>query len=187
MRAVDALEIAKDFRGLFNPGTFAKWRFAGSIRRGRSNVKDIEHVIIPVFRDRLDMLGQVEGRVNLLWEQLDAMVESSRVDKALYRRKDSPKLTFRWGEKYRGVDYQGIKHELFLASPENWGVIFGIRTGSALFSQHVVTEMLRGGVYRVQGGNLTLQKDGSIVPCASEQDWFAAARMEWLKPSQREV
>jgi DNA polymerase/3'-5' exonuclease PolX len=77
---------------------------AGSLRRGKALVGDAEIVALPKYAP------------NLL-ARLDRMVAEQLIVKAAYGEK---RLT-RWGDKYRGFVYQGLRIELFLAEPDNWG------------------------------------------------------------------
>ena len=87
---------------------------AGSLRRGKALVGDGEIVALPKYAP------------NLL-ARLDRMVAEQLIVKAAY----GEKRTTRWGEKYRGFVYQGLRIELFVAEPENWGYILWLRTGPA--------------------------------------------------------
>lgn len=195
IRRADAEQRITIFRAMFPPELYERWELAGSYRRGKPDMKDIEHVIIPRFGAVVHgLFGDGGGQdVNLLWAHLDTLVATGIVQKAVYinHHKTGAKAgtvseTNRWGDHYRGVMCGGIKHELFIANRDNWGVIFGIRTGSAEFSQHVVTRIKDGGEYRVQGGHLTWQGSGAVVPCPDEETWLAAAGIPWIEPGERE-
>lgn len=168
-----ALAEAQEFARMFD-GCVLRWEFAGSLRRKKAEVGDIEHVIIP--------------NGGKLWAQLEELTfneDSMFSDPALPLRKAVySNGTNRWGEKYRGVEYKGFKHEMFIATPENWGSIFAIRTGPAEFSQRMVTQMHRYGL-RQQGG-VVVREDGSIFPTPTEQDFFRAAGEPWCEPEARQ-
>lgn len=85
---------------------------AGSLRRGKSAVKDGEIVAIP----KPGLLAYV-----------DEMVAHGGIDKAVY----GDKQTYRWGPLYRGMQVGEIKVELFLATEDNWGYQWWLRTGPA--------------------------------------------------------
>ena len=172
-----ALQLAHEFRALFPEDTYVRWEIAGSVRRKKPEVKDIEHVVIPSICNG-GLFG--ETPLNELWNYLEHLVATQVVSKAEYQ--DG---THRWGDIYRGVNYGGIKHELFGANLQNWGCQLVIRTGSALFSQRMVSKMLREGVYRQQGGYLTLQADSSRVDCPDEETFFRAAGVPWKNPEAR--
>lgn len=96
-----AYEDAVSFRGLFPEACCERWEFAGSVRRGRPAVGDVEHVIVPRWGEVTDPadLFAVPRRANLLWHHLDRLVcEGGGVGRACYG--DDGRR--RWGEKYRG-------------------------------------------------------------------------------------
>lgn len=82
----DALDDAQAFRALFPPACYERWEFAGSLRRRRPEVADVEHLIIPNHGDveRGDGLFTVTERVNLLWFHLDALLRGGQVRKHVY-------------------------------------------------------------------------------------------------------
>lgn len=174
----NALARAEEFKAMFPPETYERWEFAGSIRRLKPNVKDVEHVIIPKMGNS-GMFSDTE--INKLWDELEMHVLHGRLKKAVYS--DG---RFRWGDKYRGVWDGEIKHEMFLAVPDNWGCIFTIRTGSATFSRRLVSKLLSDGVYRQQDGFLVLQSTGERIPCPNEESFFNAACMKYRDPEDRE-
>jgi DNA polymerase/3'-5' exonuclease PolX len=177
-----ALADAEAFRDLFPPACYQRWEFAGSVRRRRPEVGDVEHVIIPSTGTVAsgDLFGTPE-QVNLLWFHLDCLVRAGSVEKATYGEGAS----FRWGSLYRGALFRGIKHELFTAGESNWGAILSIRTGPADFSQKLVTRIKDRGVLRMEEGQLRQQWNGKPVKCPDETAFFEAAGMAWIKPEER--
>lgn len=151
----EALADAMAFRDLFPREAYERWEFAGSIRRKKQHVADVEHVIIPAFGDVPGKdLFATPTRTNLLLTCLDGLVETSVASKHVYGGANG--ATWRWGEKYRGVDFRGFNHELFCADADNWGATLAIRTGPAEFSQRLVTGLLRQG---------RRNKDGKVWRC----------------------
>lgn len=177
-----AMEDAESFRALFPAACIERWEFAGSLRRRKSEVADIEHVVIPAFGDvpRGDGLFTVQERVNLLWHHLDAMVKAGTVSKHVYGG-----AGYRWGDKYRGVDYRGFNNEIFCADADNWGNTFLIRTGPAEFSQRVVTRLKDGGMYRQVEGYLIHVHTADRVPVPDEETYFRLAGMQYVPPERR--
>jgi len=99
-----AMEDAEAFRALFPLSTYERWEFAGSLRRRKPEVADIEHVIIPSFGEveTGDGLFTTSTRMNLLWFHLDSLMRGpAGLEKHWYGNGN------RWGDKYRGVDYRG--------------------------------------------------------------------------------
>jgi len=177
-----ALEDAEAFRALFPPSTYRRWEFAGSLRRQRPEVGDIEHVIEPAVGDveRGDGLFTIKEPTNLLWHHLDALLRGGHVTKHVYGA-----TGFRWGERYRGVDYRGFNHELFKADADNWGAILLIRTGPADYSERFVTRLKSGGMYRQQDGYVIHVASGRRVKVDSEERYFGLVGAEYVAPRFR--
>jgi hypothetical protein len=144
-----ALADAEAFRRIFPSAVYGRWEVAGSIRRGRSEVGDVEHLVIPRIGDLADpgdLFGETQP-TNLLWHQLDAMVTVGHVQPHVYQTVRGPQ--HRWGELYRGVSFRGFNHEIWTASPQSWGSLLLIRTGPAEFSKaFVIALQARGYIHR---------------------------------------
>jgi len=164
---------------------------AGSIRRQSPEVKDIEIVCIPSWGEQQKPGSLLPGdneSVNLL-HQAVANTEFIR-----WIKPGVPQIET-WpikpeGKYWRGLIRRGmfaapadVKLDLFLARPENWGVIFTIRTGSADFSRALVTYARDRTDYRVDGGEMKLQ--GGAMPCPDERVVFDALGLVYLDPRAR--
>jgi hypothetical protein len=156
----DAIAEAQAFRDSFPRDTYERWEIAGSIRRHRPEVGDIEHVVIPAFGIALGD-GLFGERTNLLFRELDRRVACGNLRKHLYGGK-SP----RWGELYRGVDVPwlysgGTLHEFFCADAANWGSVLAIRTGPAEQNPRLMNGLRTNGLRHYQG------RVWLCEPCAS--------------------
>ena len=180
----DALRDAEAFRALFPPSCYKRWEFAGSLRRQRPEVGDVEHVVEPAFELRQDPLGMFDNPVpyNLLFGRLDLCVASEEfVAKHLYGV-----TGYRWGEKYRGVDFRGFLHEIWCADEFNWGNILLIRTGPDSYSKQFVDTLRKGQNYRQQDGYLIHVASGERVRCPDEQTYCQFARLPYVRPEDRQ-
>lgn len=167
---ITAERHAAAFKAAFPPACYERWQVAGSIRRRRPGIGDVEHVVIPAITSKPDIEGMFGQTIesNALWDYLDAMVDNGDASKHVYGKSNKnqskiidgvlvpPNPTYRWGPIYRGVDYAGMTHEIFLATPETWGSILLIRTGPAWFSQYVMACLKRNTMYRHRAGGLVL-------------------------------
>jgi len=98
------------------------------------------------------------------------------------------------GEKLRGelpckytqrVLPQGIKLDLFFATPENWELIFAIRTGSADYSHKVLASGWVARGYKSIGGNLT--HNGKVIEVREEEDLFKRIGVPFALPKNRNI
>jgi DNA polymerase/3'-5' exonuclease PolX len=169
-----AKTLAEKIKGELAPGC-ERIEVAGSIRRQKPVIGDIELVAIPLFARSLfpDVNGQ-----SLLDIQLGNLVEQGRLipgDKN--------------GQNYKNFYIPAVddlKLDLFITSPEYWPVIFAIRTGSAEFSRRLVTPRNKGGFLpshlRVKGGSVW---DGDKqVELITEADFLELCG-GWVEPEKR--
>lgn len=153
---------------------------AGSIRRRRENVGDIEIVAIPKFA--FDLLG---GRG---YSELDGAIDRL-MDISLIGIWLAPTKT---GDRYKQFKlfYKGLdlcKLDLFIVSQETWGCQFAIRTGPASFSHRLVTPRRHGGLcpahLRFKDGRLWHNEVALETP--EEKDVFDFLGLPWCEPWQR--
>lgn len=166
----------------------ARIEIAGSIRRGKPEVGDIELVAIPSVMEatQLDLFGAARAveRRNLLDEALERLIEMRAI-----RRTPPDGARPAWGEHYKkmwiAAGGQVVQVDLFLAQEENWGAIYTIRTGPAAFSQALVTHLKLRTPYRQQDGALIIEATGELVPVPEEADYFRLAGAPYIEPEER--
>ncbi len=197
----DAINLSGEFTLLLAPYC-DRIEFAGSIRRQKAEVGDCEIVAIPkISRATLDLFG---GNIpeNLLLKRLDSLLADGRIRKAVYSNG-----TNRWGERYRGCEFKGVLHEVFMTPLSSFGPTLAIRTGSAEFSKVLVTGLLRNGKRNKDGKVWECERcpqnqgrgcvdgcsicDGTglklvrSIPVPTEEEYFKLAGIEWRKPELR--
>lgn len=173
---------------------------AGSIRRGKASVKDIELVAIPKRTVERVMVGLFseerefernhlhdwacnEGRALVQWIKpgtSDIVSWEPRADARYLRGLVSGGNTF--VSQAAQLREGGIKLDLFLTTRERWGATMLIRTGSADFSHAVAAHAQRVN-RRFDGGALTIA--GVTVETFEEEDVFALLGLEYVAPSCR--
>jgi len=151
---------------------------AGSIRREKQDdIKDIEVVCIskrlaPTFGGKPVL--PLHHRLDVL--RLDGIVRP-RLDK-LGREA--------WGLKFRRALWNDTPLDIFIVTPETWGVLFAIRTGNADFSHLLVSPRSIGGAmpdgYFVKEGRL--YGDG-LIETPEEESFFSALGLDWIEPRNR--
>jgi DNA polymerase beta thumb len=86
------------------------------------------------------------------------------------------------GKYWRGLLAAGIKLDLFIADPTNFGLILAIRTGSGEFTTALVTRAKEVGLPSVDG---YLTRGGERVVTPEEEDVFELLGLEWTDPALR--
>jgi len=162
MQLFQALHIAKRVKNLLAPHC-SRIEIAGSIRREKPEVKDIEIVAIPKPYDTGLFESGIATVVNQ-WQKVKGELPCK------YTQRILP---------------EGIKLDLFFAEPGNWGLIYAIRTGSALFSHHVLaTGWVKKG-YNSQNGYLYQNDQRFEMP--EEKDLFRLIGLPLLEPKFRDI
>lgn len=165
----EALEIARTLVAELEP-VCARVKVAGSLRRKRPHVSDIELVVEP-RPEPADLFGEVKP------------------DIASIRH-----VAQQWGEILKGGSryiqvrtlMRDLKCGLFLAHPPaNWWVILAIRTGPATLGQWAVSRMHDHG-YQCQDGRIIEKATGRELAVTSEADFFRAAGLPCLPPTRRD-
>jgi len=131
---------------------------AGSIRRRRPEVRDIDIVLIPR---------------PLMWQRIiNKLVEKGA------------KVVIR-GSKLARVVLERVQVDLNVASPENWGTILLIRTGSAYHNIRLMNRARSLGLkFSAARG---IMKDSKVVASRTEEEIFDALEMDYLAPEDREA
>lgn len=149
---------------------------AGSVRRGKADVGDIELVCIPRFQ---------ETDVNLFGKTQQASLLDARI------------LLTGWpimkgGDKYKQIMVlERYTVDLFIQpDPATWGVNFALRTGSADFARWLVTPRAKGGAlpFGMYVQAARLWQAGSVLPLETpeEADFFRLSGLPWIEPAERE-
>jgi DNA polymerase/3'-5' exonuclease PolX len=163
---------------------------AGSIRRGCQVVKDIELVVVPEWAEgerpasALFDLGEATPRVNLLhvWARSAGVHNCRWIKTGTSEVVDwVPKAE---GKYWRALVGEEIKLDLFLTTPEQWGLIFLIRTGSAEFSQAVMAYAKYYTRFHVERGTLCY-RNGLQLTTPTEQDVFDSLGLDFVEPRER--
>lgn len=176
MKLAQAQEIALHVAALLEPAC-ERVVVAGSIRRERVEVKDIELVGLPLFGQ--DMFGARDySRPSCLNEVIEQLVQGGKLE--------WDTLLPRNGDKYKRFVFPGsrIAIDLFLAVHGNMGNTLAIRTGNAKFSEALMSMAKRQGLQQ-KDGFLRRQLGGGVVPCETEIAYFNALGLQFVPPILR--
>lgn len=163
-----ATEIAEKTLGQLEPYC-ERIEIAGSIRRKKKEIKDVEIVLIPRVRDLL-----------LLKKQIDKWYKIKGKFPCLYTQRRLP---------------EGIGLDLFVATPDNWGLQLALRTGSKEYSHRVLAtgwsvkgfHSCKGILYPINsqmGEEAKLDKSRPVF-LREEIDVFNFIGLEWKPPEER--
>ncbi|HEV2704936.1 MAG TPA: hypothetical protein VGV59_03370 [Pyrinomonadaceae bacterium] len=175
---------------------------AGSIRRGCQDVRDLEIVVIPKWQEKpLGMFPDGGGRTN---ELLRWATRAELLGDLMWIKTGTAEIV-PWQPKAEGKHWrallkpQRIKLDLFLASAENFGYIFAIRTGHKDFSSGLLAHAKLHTPYQSERsyyeahpelkgeceGYLVESATGRRVETREERDVFELLGLEYLAPSER--
>jgi DNA polymerase/3'-5' exonuclease PolX len=167
---------------------------AGSIRRRRPDVGDIEIVAIPKTEKRVaDLFGEQYEDVDLLGEAVARFLDEGE----LKPRPDKNGHTTVNG-KSRRLLYCGAALDLFTTDADCWGSIFLLRTGPGEFNKQLVLKASAGGwlprgfffkdgrVWKLPPPyDASLVEYAKPVPTPEEEDVFRVLGYEYVPPEQR--
>lgn len=166
-----ALSIARQLAADLAPHV-VRVKAAGSLRRRRPEVGDIELVVEPKLVAG-DLFGAPAPDVQAV---KDVAARWGTIAKG--------------GDKYFQVEdlvgLEGLKCDVFLVTPPaSWGSILAIRTGPAELGKWAVTRMISRG-YRHVDGHVVRVSTGETVPTETEEQFFEYAGLPCLKPALRD-
>lgn len=171
-----AQNIAKDLVELARPAC-SRIEIAGSIRRLKSNVKDIE--LVAIVEDYTSLYERLSQAGRFIKPSVPDIIDWDPKPDAKY---------------VRMLLNQEIKLDLFVAHPENWGPLFMMRTGGAVGADGNPFNGFVPGVFsrwkKMSGGGkmvgcMPTMPDGLQLVCPEEQDFFDLLEMNFVPPEER--
>jgi len=154
MRLEQAQKLAQEIVEQVHPYC-ERVEVAGSIRRKKSEVRDVDIVLIPK---------------PLFWR---------RVVTTLQRVMDAKIV--KHGDSIAQLTIKGVNVDLYVANEQTWGALLLIRTGSAEHNIKLSQIALRKGMKLTHNG---LIKGGKVV-ASTEKEIFEALDLPYVKPELR--
>lgn len=159
---------------------------AGSIRRRRETVADIELVAVPRIASHVvpRLLEDDVEEVDVLQEALEQMLVAG----VLKPHPTDPKRGTRYSKVIEARS--GIQVDLFTARPTTFGLIWMIRTGPAEYSRGLVI-FARSRGFHVAGGEMHVGSLGcsatpcTFVPTPEEDDVYRVLGAHPIPPEKR--
>jgi DNA polymerase/3'-5' exonuclease PolX len=138
---------------------------AGSVRRRRSTVGDLEVVCVPKPYEPSPLFASGIALVVNQWEKVRGELPCR------YTRRILP---------------SGLPLDLFMVDPDGFGLQLAIRTGSADWSRRILASAWVRAGFHSEGGLLRDQW-GGVHPAPTEQALFDLIGLPWVDPTAREV
>jgi DNA polymerase/3'-5' exonuclease PolX len=175
---------------------------AGSVRRQKPDPKDIEIVLIPRWgtepvTGQADLFGANEARVNLAQRAIEAL-GSDRVQVIKPGMHEIVPWHLNSDGKYwrLAIPADGglVKVDVFVCTPETWGLNLMIRTGSGVGPSGTAADGFAPAMLvrwkQVSGGGMAYEAqlrgaNGGTHPTPEEADVFDAVRVRFVPPEQR--
>lgn len=172
----EALEIAAVVEADLKPHCL-RFQIAGSVRRRKPFVSDIEAVAIPATQGA-GLFGDIPE--SALYSYLHVHPERYRFIKGDHADGRYHQL---WLPEWE------MQLDLFLASADNWGITLVVRTGDALFCQALLTRWkylhhIPADQPGSVGGRLVTAA-GLEVPTPEEEDVFRLLQIRPVLPEER--
>lgn len=145
---------------------------AGSVRRGKPEVADLDLVVIPKFEVERDIFGTEIASRNSTWREIDRRIteEKWRVDRA-----GAEIVTFHAAD---------VQVDVFWASHENWGTVLMCRTGSKDHNIWLANwAMARGGKWHPNVGLYHQHRKTA----QTEEAIYEALGLPFIAPERREI
>ena len=145
---------------------------AGSIRRRKPYVGDIEILVIPKYDDGID---QLDKEIHILMGQGILSLRLNKLGRTIYGPKN---------KLLRHVQ-SGIGVDIFSTTEDGWAVSLVVRTGGKETNKVIASRaMERGMRFHAYGRGFT-QADGSELICRSEAGVFRAVGLAYQAPWER--
>ena len=154
MKLQEALAIANEAYHRLKPHC-EKIIVAGSIRRQKAVVRDIDIVLIP-------------SNPGLLSYEIDRL---------------GPPI--KDGEKLRRVNFNGTKVDIYYANPKTWATLLLIRTGSKKNNIRLCSRAQSLGMKLKANGDGIIDVDGKLIEIESEEQVYKVLGLPYQEPWQR--
>jgi DNA polymerase (family 10) len=155
MKLEEAERLAQDFIEEIRPFC-ERIQVAGSVRRKRPEVKDVDLVMI--VRD---------------WFGLNATLQ--KLGKLVL---DGPKV--------KRILYKGAQIDMYVATPKTWATLLLIRTGSVDHNIRLCTIARSKGMHLSASGDGLFDQEGKRIAGDNEESIYEALGLEYEKPEERD-
>jgi DNA polymerase/3'-5' exonuclease PolX len=182
--AADALEVARKLVRYLKPRC-EKIMVAGSLRRRKPMVRDVEILFVPKYEretDPGDLFG-ASHQVDIAERAIAALLSLGVIAKR-------PKCdgTFTWGAENKLAVHMasGIPIDLFATTQEKWFNALVVRTGPKASNQAIASAAIaRGWTWHAYGNGFTRVNPSGSKIVGSEREVFDFVGLPYLEPWER--
>ena len=181
-RYVDALKVAIEIHSQLKRWCLPGYcKVAGSLRRGKAMVSDIELLYVPQTRKEPDGLFETQ-LINLTDVTIDEWLRDGYLEK-----RPSKLGSYAWGGKNKLAVHveSGTPVDLFATTIENWWVSLVIRTGSKETNLQLTTGAQKQGATLNAYGNGVTWSDNTHTAATSEEHVFELCGVPYKEPRDR--
>lgn len=179
----EAYPIARDIKAALHP-LCERIEIAGSIRRERATVGDIEILFVPKIEMRSDptSLFAEELPHDIAAEKINELVRAGILAKRL-----STDDREAWGPKNKLAVHtaSGIPIDFFSTTIPNWWMSLVVRTGGRDTNLQLTTAALAKGMHLQAYGSGYKMQNQMIIPARSERDVFDIVGVRYEEPKYR--
>jgi DNA polymerase (family 10) len=164
-------------------GSCERIAIAGSLRRRKPDVGDVEILYIPKFQTMRDGLFDM-AQIDIAERCIDNMLACG-----FLRKRPSIKGTFAWGEKNKlGIHAaSGMPVDLFATTEDCWHNYMVCRTGPKASNQRIaITAQKQNHTWHPYGTGFESNLTGQTFAMHSEEEVFAFVGLPYAPPEKRE-
>lgn len=181
-----ALKVAQEIYDMLSPFC-ERCKVAGSLRRGKRFVSDIEFLFIPKRVPDPEMLFNSMLAASDMISLADNLLNRLERDGVLKRRVGENGSTA-WGPQNKLAVHveSGIPVDFFSTTEERWPVSLVIRTGGKQTNLMLTMGANKKGLkLNAYGEGFTNLNTGERIPCLTEEDVFRIAGVPFRRPEFR--
>jgi DNA polymerase/3'-5' exonuclease PolX len=175
-----AVAVAKELCDRLAPYC-TQLKVAGSLRRGKAEVGDVEIVFVPRMEERqADFFAT--AKEDLAAEEIERMLADGTLTK-----RPSKTGVIAWGGKNKlAIHRSGVPVDLFATTPESFWNYLVCRTGPSDLNVRIAgAARTRSHRWNPYGSGFTDLLTGEIKPVSSEEDVFAFVGIPYQPPTSR--
>ena len=177
-----AMAVAEEILAVLAPGC-VKAVIAGSLRRQKPTVGDIEILYVPAYRagTLIGLFGYQGDPVNSASMEIDLLILKGSLAKRL-----NAKGREMYGEKNKFLVHvaSGIPVDLFATTELCWSNYLVCRTGSSETNVRICNAAIAHG-WKWNPYDAGFSRGNELYTCHSEEEVFAFVGLPYLKPEER--